>query len=279
MTTLQWNKPKEWLEIVTNIIISFWGNDVIYRLKLNNVTPNLFDDTWLNSIIPAKENTHYSISPLEYFAKAIKSNWSHIKVYHACRVKDINDYYSNGIVSSSIEDLDRLVLHTLKPFVEKNKLEKLIRIMHDNYNKSDEKVFVAIDKYHLQLFCGHHLEYGSEYLLSSIMLLKDFGVSIQPILASIKGSSETIPTVIECDVPIDSISTDDFSELSLILLTEGFKMLLLEDYYPPSRRTGFAVGSIIKPSWIKNHKHPSISSKMKTTPPIWLDTFLKINDE
>ena len=279
MNTLQWNKPKEWLETVKKIIINLWGNNFIEELKINNVTPNLFDDDWLNSIVPLKENTHYSISPLEYFAKAIKSNWAHIKVYHACRAKDINDYYSNGIASSTIEDLDRLVLNTLHPFVERNKLEKLIRIMHDHYNESDEKVFVAIDKYHLQLSCGHHLEYGSEYLLSSIMLLENFGISIQPILASIKDSTETTPTIFECDIPNNSISSDDFSELSLILLTEGCKMLLEGNYYPPSRRTGFAVGSIIKPSWIKNHKHPSISSKIKTTPPIWLDTLLKINDE
>ncbi len=272
MSTLQWNKPKEWIETVTKIIINLWGNNFIEELKMNNVTPDLFDDDWLNTIIPPKEIVSHSINPLEYFATAVKTNWSHIKVFHACRVKDIADYYSLGIVSLSIADMDRLVLQTLLPFVDENILENLIKIMHDHYNESDEKVFVAIDKYHLQSFCGHHLEYGSEYLLSSIMLLENFGVSIQPILASIKGSSETIPTIFECDVPNNSISTNDFSELSLILLTEGCKMLLLKDYYPPSRRTSFAVGSIIKSSWIKNHIFPSINAMMKTKPPIWLDT-------
>lgn len=273
MNTFQWNMPKEWLEIVTKIIINLWGDDFIEGLKRNNVIPNLFDDDWFNSIVPPKEITPHPISPLESFAMAVKSNWSHIKVFHACRVKDIADYYSQGVINSSIEDLDKSVLKTLQPYVSEKKLKNLIELMHDHYNESDEKVFVAIDKYHLQLFCSHHLEYGSEYLLSSIMLIENFGISIQPILASIKGSSETIPTIFECDIPIESFYHEDLLEISRILLTEGCKMILWEEYYPPSRRTGFGIKCNIKSAWIKNHLHPVINMKQRLIPPIWLDTY------
>jgi hypothetical protein len=251
-----------------------FGEDFIAKLKKKNVKPDLFEFDWFNNIIMQKNEISHSMSPLDHFVREFKSIWSHIKVFHACRVKDISDYYTNGIVSSSIENLDKLVLTILQPFVSKNILENLIRIMHSHYNENDEKVFVAIDKYHLQLFCGHHLEYGSEYLLSSIMMLENFGVSVKPILDSIKKSTETIPTIFECDVPFKNISSDNFLELNHILLTEGSKMLLFDDYYPPSRRTGFGIASIIRPSWIKNHTHPSISTNMTHIPPIWIDTFL-----
>ncbi|NHZ86076.1 MAG: hypothetical protein GWP19_09365 [Planctomycetia bacterium] len=274
MNTFQWNKPKKWLETVTKIIIKLWGNDFIEGLKRNNVTPNLFNDDWLNTILPPNEIVPHSISPLEYFAMAVKSNWSHIKVFHACRVKDIADYYSKGIVFSSIEDLDRLVLQTLQPYVNEQILTQIVLLMHNHYNENDERVFASLDKHHLQLFCSHHLEYGSEYLLCSIMLLKNFGLSIQPILASFKGSSETIPTIFECDIPIKSFYHKNLLEISRILLTEGCKMILWEEYYPPSRRTGFGIKTNIEPAWIKNHFHPNLNIEQKLIPPVWLDTSL-----
>lgn len=274
MTTFKWNKPEVWLKIATKIIIKIWGESFIKELKRNNITPNLFDDMWFESIVQKNNNAcNFEIS-INTFTKEIQTNWSHIKVFHACRSKDVENYYSKGIIALTIKELDDLVVKTLQSFVSQIIISKILVHMHKNYDVKDEIVFISIDKFHLQLFCSHHLDYGSEYLLCSIMLLRNFHIPSRPILDSIKKTSETVPTIFECDIPIESFHHEDLLELSRILLTEGCKKILLENYYPPSRRTGFGINSNIKPSWIKNHIHPSLNMQKNLIPPVWLETSL-----
>lgn len=274
MNTFVWNQPGEWLKSTKEIVTDLWGSDFIYTLRRNKIKPNVFDPKFFLNAIVHKNNTK---SFLTNFSNSIANHWSNITVYHACRVNHIDDYYKKGITPPTIESLDKLVHQTLSPFVETDMMSELFKILKLYYDKTDEKVFVAMDKHHLLLHCNHHLAYGSEYLLSAIMLLPKFGINVEPILVSLEKSIETIPTLFECELPINNLSEEDINELSIILLGETCNRLLDENYLPLSRRTGFAVNGKIQPKWISSHFHPFTSADVKTLPAIWIDTFPRYN--
>lgn len=271
MGTFDWNRPEDWLKSTASVILNLCGIEFVERLRINNVKPNVFDFKWLENSIC--QSNHYNTEVfLNDFVSQIVNIWSSILAYHSCRVNQIEDYYINGIIPPTIEKLNDIVRAKIEPFIDNRTIDELLILLGKNYNINDEKVFVSIDKTHLILHCTHHLEYGSEYLLSAIMLLQKFGINIKPILVSVKGSKMTKPTVFESELPMNIFSRNDLMELSIILLTETCNRLLNIRYFPLSRRTGFSINGKLQPRWIKSHYHPHINESLKSLPAIWIDS-------
>lgn len=271
MNVFDWHKSRRWYSDTINIIINLWGKNFIDRLKRNELKPNLYDEQWLLSLLQIPKDRTNKRNPIIDFTMEVRSEWDIVKVYHASRVKDISDFCSKGIVAPTIEDLDLKLVEIIHPYVCEKTLIEMLKLLHYHFSKEDEYVFVAIDKNHLRTFCNHHLEYGSEYLLTGIMLLKKFGVELGAFLKLLKESRETTPVIFECDIPFNHIAFSDALELSTIILTESCKMLLESNYFPLSRRTSLKIENRIKPEWIKDYSQPIFNESMKITPPIWID--------
>lgn len=270
MSNFRWNKPNKWFKLTSNLIVDIWGNDFISYLKDNDIKPNLFDLGWLKDYQNKSHLYQLSKSPVDQFSLGLRDLWSKLTVFHACRTKNVATYYSKGIVAPSLKELDLLVIQVLKDEVTTKVRNDLIKLLHNYYDKSDEKVFVAIDRYNLQFYSNHYLEFGSEYLLTAIMLLNRFGINIEPVLNSVRSEKDTIPTIFECEIPIQKISKQDLKELSLILLIETCNKIIDSRYIFPSRRTGICAGSIIDGKMIIGHAHPEIDIYKKILPSTWM---------
>ena len=268
MNSLIWGHHKQWLQPVECLIRRFCGDEFILRIAKNKVYPILGDLSWFENNLNLHKN-HYDSLMLDLI-NGIKKSWSHIRLYHACRPENIDDYYVKGIVPSSIEALDEYVINTLQEHANIEDISNVLKYMHRFYNKSDEKVFVAFDKEHLETFCDHHLMYGSEYLLCAALLLGTLNNKISYILSTIYNPSSSIPIIFHCDIPIEFIPAKIIYEISLILIVESFRTLMFQSYIPSSKRFGFGISKSIRPDWIIDFTIPIIN-KEKCYPSIWMD--------
>jgi len=268
MNILIWNNHKQWLEHIKDILCNLWGDRIVSELRTKEIVPMIGQSDWFISILNHLKAP--STSPLSDFAKEIQVYWSHIRVYHACRTLNVEDYYRKGIVAPSVEILDEYVKTMLSQYIDPDILSTAMWHMHRYYDKADEKVFVAIDEKHLQSFCGHHLLYGSEYFLCCAMLVGAVTYTLNNILDTIKNSTCTVPTVFISNIPIECIPYDVVLEIAAIILAEGCRMLINPAYIPPSRRLGFGISGKIHPDWIIGHTHPKIDIHVNI-PPTWMD--------
>ncbi len=275
MNIFIWNNHNQWSNTFNYIIGELWGECILHEDKKTEISPIIGKEDWIDNFLRSKQIS--SPKPLVDFTRAIKAHWSHIRVYHACSPQNVETYYRNGIVPSSIKKLDEYAKKILCQYADPATISIILKYMHCHYDEADERVFVAIDKNHLRTFCGHHLLFGSEYFLCCAMILGTMTGKLKDILEHIKTKTITMPTLLSCDVPMEYVPTDVINEISAIILAEGFRMLMSPMYTPPSRRFGFGMSRIIPSSWISKHTQVQIEG-YTTYPPVWIDLSQFVNN-
>lgn len=127
----------------------------------------------------------------ENIGKADLSEYTHIRVYHACRPIDIKEYLENGIHTFSKAEAYIKVKERLRRIgINEKKIEKVFNEHWENDIHHFNKICVNISKAELLNESGHYLVYGSEFICGMAVdlfcqqKLKDIGV----------------PTLFECHI-------------------------------------------------------------------------------
>jgi len=84
--------------------------------------------------------------------------------------------------------------------------------MRKLYGKSDERVFVSIDRKHIQKYCTHYLLYRSEFILLYGILLGTQLACQNEILIHIRQNAG-MPTIFYCNVPTTILTGRAFGDL------------------------------------------------------------------
>lgn len=167
--------------------------------------------------------------------------YTHLRAYHGTRCLDEKSFKTYGIRTFSNEErkaqvlkmCDILELGTIQRKYVMDAFEKVT----DTYSEAGSlsRVWLSCTKEQLLERAGHYLIYGSEFIIAVF----SNGLHHFDDLASIG-----VPTIIACDVPIDSIDT----EVWLPSMCDGMKRGDMDVCFP--------VGSI-KPEDIVGFEYPT----------------------
>jgi len=260
MDVFDWENFCDWRREVIHILTKMWGEKAL--AVSDDLVPLIGTQEWLMELLEGASG-----DPIAEFSNEISVRWRMIRTYHACRPEHTKKYYQCGIKRKTIRKLEKHAIEFFNKFQKTKDVEHIIDCMRKLYGKSDERVFVSIDRKHLQKYCAHYLLYGSEFiLLYGILLGTRLGCQNE-ILMHIRQNAG-MPTIFYCNVPIAILPDDVLSELSAILLAETYRWHKDNRYSPPSRRFGFGICRKISPAWIVGHEHPKINDYF-THPPIW----------
>lgn len=131
--------------------------------------------------------------------KVDMSQYTHIRVYHACRPTNINEYLENGIHGFSRDEAYNIAKQRL---MQCDINEEDIKTVFDKMWKAPERSFsqicVNISKEELLNHSGHYLVYGSEFIC---------GMAAQ-LFCQGKLKKIGVPTLFVCDVDITKVSPD-----------------------------------------------------------------------
>lgn len=146
----------------------------------------------------------------EKLKKIDLTNYTHIRVYHACRTTNIDSYISEGIHTFSRKQAYKIVYGILSQCnIEEN---DILRCFNKRWREDIHHynlVCVNISKEVLLNEAGHYLIYGSEFICSIAADL----------FCQNKLKKIGMPTLIECYVAKEKFAADD------IKLIEDNKML------------------------------------------------------
>lgn len=127
------------------------------------------------------------------------SDYTHIKVYHACRPTNIGFYIKEGIRCFSKKEAYKKVLEILLQCGVSE--EDIMKCFNENWDSEIDHfnhIFVCVSKKELLSESGQYLKYGSEFISGIAAAL-----SCQDKLNSIG-----VPTLIECDIAVEKIPNE-----------------------------------------------------------------------
>lgn len=127
------------------------------------------------------------------------SEYTHIKVYHACRPTNIGSYLKEGIRCFSKQETYRIVLETLLlcDISEKD----IMKCFYKHWNSGSDhfnQIYVSISKEELLNESGHYLVYGSEFICGMA----------SDLFCQRRLKRVGVPTLIECDIAIEKVPRD-----------------------------------------------------------------------
>lgn len=126
-------------------------------------------------------------------------DYTHVRVYHACRPINIKKYMAEGIHGFSKEQVYQIVYDTFSKIgVNENKILETFNKRWEESLHHYNKICVNISKKELLNESGHYLVYGSEFICGMAAEL-----FCQRELKSIG-----VPTIFVCDVDICKIPSE-----------------------------------------------------------------------
>jgi hypothetical protein len=188
---------------------------------------------------------------IETILTLIRCQFSHVRLFHACRTEDVNQYYERGIIRHSDHTLARArrligsVAGMDSALVER-------AIIQTDRELDRDRVFLALDDRQFVRFAGQYLIYGSESILAiAATIVRLGGPNARPALKTIG-----IPTLFTCNVALE-------------LISEAGQRAIAESLYDAYRSAGgrppkFAspvdhtviLRADVPPGAIKSHEHP-----------------------
>ncbi len=183
--------------------------------------------------------------------------YTHIKMYHACRPIDIENYYKKGIQVANYGNLINVILpsilQTLDANIDKEHIEEEVIKLGNFHNNA---ICFALDDTFTIKYSGHYLIYGSEYL-SSIINSIDNKTNTR-LMNGLK--SIGIPTMFELNIPIYELNENDIYNIVNII----YNAINMKDGNYQIDFT-FQVYKNIDPSYIVGFYHPpKIPDPLKT---------------
>lgn len=179
----------------------------------------------------------------------IKREFTHIRGYHACRPTDLYSYYKNGLRILNLEVLKPIANNIFcSQFPDLTPQDIAEGFEYVNGETRQGFLYFALDKQELLSFSGHYLIYGSEFLHGVAVYLRGKrGYNCSAVLKNIG-----IPTIFECNIPIEYLSQSTIDDLDSIL------QKCIKSNHRASSKIDFSliVSKSINPDLIVNHSHP-----------------------
>lgn len=127
----------------------------------------------------------------------LKSEYTHIRGYHGCRVLNLDNYYQNGIVPINKNEALKRALYLLQDDnISEDKIRKVFNLHWRRLTETHKYVWFTLIKNELIDYCGHYLIYGSEFICS-----------IANELCCQENLKKGTPTIFHCNIPIGKIPT------------------------------------------------------------------------
>ena len=125
--------------------------------------------------------------------------YTHIRVYHACRQTNIDEYLQNGIHDFNRQEAYNITKSRLiQCGIDEQTIIEMFNEHWDKYPHHFNKICVSISKDELLDKSGHYLVYGSEFIN---------GIAAQ-LFCQHKLKQIGVPTIFVCDVEISIIPLD-----------------------------------------------------------------------
>ena len=125
--------------------------------------------------------------------------YTHIRVYHACRPTNIDEYLQNGIHDFTKQEAYDIAMSRLRQCgIDEQTITEVFNDHWDKYPHHFNKTCVSISKDELLDKSGHYLVYGSEFIN---------GMAAQ-LFCQHKLKQIGVPTIFVCDVEISKFPLD-----------------------------------------------------------------------
>ena len=181
-----------------------------------------------------------------------KETYTKIRLFHACRPKDVGSYLANGLVPLDIKatnaEVRALFLSGKFPKVSEEMLARAISELSNQLRGGH--LYLSLDDVSLIKFASHYLIYGSEYLSGMAAYLSECtGEDCFSALSSIG-----IPTVFVCDIPLIYFTDSDIKFLVKELICYAIRNT--ENGEPNCIDYTFEFSTALPATCITSHYHP-----------------------
>ena len=163
------------------------------------------------------------------------SAYTHIRVFHACRPTDIEDYLKNGIHDFTEEEVYNIARDKLMQCgIDEDRIKEVFQEVWNESGSPFNEIYVNISKKELMNESGHYLVYGSEFIC---------GMAAQ-LFCQNQLKKIGVPTIFVCDIDtnkfpqetIDCIENSSFYDGSWdggIRLRDNIEASEIVDYIQP----------------------------------------------
>ncbi len=175
-------------------------------------------------------------------------------VFHGCRPRDVASYYSDGLRSSDLDELNRIAREVfLSPHVPPITEQALTAAITSISRLDHGKLYVVVDDRELIRYCGHYMIYGSEHLCGiGASLTREHGFDYRQVL-----KCYGIPTVVRIRLPLSHIPPNQLRDLARYLHEATWE----DDRHrtePSLFNWAFILHQPIPPEQIIGHVHPEV---------------------
>jgi hypothetical protein len=264
---ISWKEPKSWVDPLTEWLGLRLRPGALGRLRELGEQDLCWDDyDWLNCVLAPeldenRQETREALGDVLGLAS--------MRVFHGCRVADAGVFHREGLRANDPlkleEEARRIVaedddLAWMRPHIE----EMISRNTHRLRDQG--QVYVCIDDRMQLEDAGHYTLYGSEWM---VVLL---GLGARRVLRR-----RGVPTILELDIPLDTVNPSTRGELADVLLQEWTRQTVNKPDWLPKIDFTISFRESLPPEYVVSHYHPTVlkdpydggaryTSKVKTCP-------------
>jgi hypothetical protein len=236
-------EPSTWMPLVSSFLLPQLRRGALARWRKRRLDRLYADDSEWLLILGAGLTVPYDCVEGELNC-TLKTR--RILGFHACRPKNLDGYFSRGIMAPDAPALIELLEDAIEELEIPSLRSELLATGRSRLKEhTDSVVYFVLDQRDLLRRAGHYLIYGSEWLCSV------FGPR-QPLLRN-----RGVPTLMEIAFPLAEASGGDRQQLARLLLHEWTRLTGLNLDAPRLVDFSFAVQGGIPSASIVGHSHPS----------------------
>ena len=192
----------------------------------------------------------------ERFVRAFGDSFSHVSMFHCCRPRHTEPYYSEGIRVLSADEANKQFMDLCRESnglvnIPEQDISAAIDSMSDSYGRFGQVYFGLDDRFLIE-HCGHYLIYGSEYLQSLCSHLRD---RIRYDLSS-QLKRIGIPTVFRARISVSQFKSQELSTLAGDALPAWAYRIAHNKREPGLLDFAIMLGHTLPPTDIVTHYHP-----------------------
>lgn len=170
------------------------------------------------------------------------------RTFHGCRTPNAGSYFESGLRLHRRDEQLAAIEAILADHPEAWRRESVQKRLEDIgiSDLREGRSFVVMDRRSLLEFAGHYLIYGSEFILGAFReagqsILKNYGT----------------PTVIEINLPLDTVHDHERLELAGELLQEWCRQKVSRPQSVIDLNFSFELRTDLPPEFVVGHFHPA----------------------
>ena len=265
---LDWKKRESWENVITSALSENLGKDYAEIIKANAKKIQCRDDH--EDVCDLFANKTNSDDIIKSVIKQLKDSITTVQAYHACRTKDVDSYYQNGLIPLNLRNIQKLFLEIFcKPGGVFSREEAETAILAVSTETIENVTHIMLDDRFFIERCGHYLIYGSEYLNCLSVYLPGGGEHTRDVLKNLGRA-----TVFTCQVPFVWIKASGLLSLASRMIAEHAYCLAHNKADVIRLNLTITVSGKIPPEMICSHHHPERICDPYKQRRIWNDTKL-----